>query len=117
MKNIICSTILLLIAFRLLAQNQPAQFINLPFQHLSTTIVSAEDATVKFCQYNNPNLFDNYINVYFSELNCEQKTISLFDSLKLDMVVFKDLGGVIADFVCIDGNLFLFNYNILFYVV
>jgi hypothetical protein len=107
MKNITPIAILLMIFFRLSSQNLPAQFINLPTRHLSNTIISDYGGTIKFCQYNDPGFFDSFLKIYFSQLNCDQKEITLFDSIELKIQTFKDLGGAISDFAIIDNKLFL----------
>jgi hypothetical protein len=106
MKATIYSNILLLLFFRLSGQNLPARFINLPLQDYSKTIISDVDTNLKFCQFNLPKITDPYVKVYFSEFNCNQNIISLFDSIELEIETFKDLE-LITDFTFIDSALIL----------
>jgi hypothetical protein len=106
MKAAIYSTLLLLLFFRLSGQNLPARFINLPLQDFSNTIISDVDANLKFCQFNLPKISDPYVKVYFSEFNCNQNIISLFDSIELETETFKELG-LITDFAFKDSTLIL----------
>jgi hypothetical protein len=111
MRCIILTALFISIDFRISGQNLPAQFINLPLQHLSNTIISEYDSTIKICQYNNPNIFDSHLKIYFSQLDCEKKEITIFDSVELKTQTFRDLGGVISDFAFINNNLCLLGYK------